>query len=131
MNTVQIIITALLLLAVIYQLINFDWNNPKNDLIEAFKQAPGLFRRLLLIGSLLIVFVGYSHAQTRAVKDAQGNYSASHSADTTGSKATGKTFTDSKGKSYPVYESVNGKLYYYRTSRSGNVYKAYIKVDQN
>lgn len=86
-------------------------------------------RKLLLLPALLIVLS--AHAQTKAVKDASGNYVTSHKADTTGNKPTGHTFTDSKGKTYPVYESVNGKLYYYRTSRNGNVYKAYIKVDEN
>lgn len=84
-----------------------------------------------IITIIAIAVVATAHSQTRVIKDATGNYVASRKADTTGSKATGKSFTDSKGKSYPIYESVNGKLYYYRTSRSGNVYKAYIKIDQN
>ncbi len=86
-------------------------------------------KKLILLPALFIVCC--AHAQLRVVKDANGNYVASRKADTTGSKPTGKTFTDGKGKSYPLYESVNGKLYYYRTSRSGNVYKAYLKIDHN
>lgn len=87
-------------------------------------------KKLILIPALFIVFC--AGAQTKVVKDANGNYVAlSHKADSTRNKATGKTFTDSKGKTYPVYESVNGKLFYYRTSRNGNVYKAYIKTDTN
>lgn len=86
-------------------------------------------KSILLMASLFIIAT--AQAQTKAVKDANGNYVASHKADTTGNKATGKTFTDSKGKSYPVYESVNGKLFYYRTSKAANVYKAYIKIDLN
>lgn len=85
-------------------------------------------KKLLLIAYLFIVTV--CHAQ-QAKKDGSGNYVAVKRADTTANKATGHTFTDSKGKAYPVYISVNGKLFYYRTSKAGNVYKAYIKVDTN
>jgi uncharacterized protein YxeA len=86
-------------------------------------------KTLITIASLFVVLA--AGAQTKAVKDATGNYIASHKADTASNKPTGKTFTDSKGKVYPVYESVNHKLYYMRTSKSGNVYKAYIKVNEN
>ena len=44
-------------------------------------------------------------------------------------KYTGHTFIDSKHKEWPVYISANDKLYYLRTSKSGNVYKVYIKED--
>ncbi len=82
-------------------------------------------KNLITIAAVMICLT--AHAQ-HAVKDAQGNYHAvTRSTDTGARKPTGKTFTDSKGKSYPLYLSVNGKLYYMRTSRSGNVYKAYIK----
>lgn len=85
-------------------------------------------RKLLTIIALFIVTT--AHAQTRAVRDANGNYSAVHRTDTLKSdKPTGKTFTDSKGKTYPLYISSRGKLYYLRTSRNGNVYKCYIHVD--
>jgi len=63
MNTVQITITVLLLAAVIYLISNVNWSN--NDLIKAFKQAPSLFRKLLLMSCILVVFIGYSHAQTK------------------------------------------------------------------
>lgn len=86
-------------------------------------------KKIITILSLFVVFT--AQAQTKAVKDANGNYTVSHKADTTGSKPTGHTFTDRKGQSYPVYLSVNGKLFYYRTSRNGNVYKAYIKTDRD
>lgn len=81
-------------------------------------------KTLILIASLFIVTAG--HAQT-VTKDAQGNYHAT--AKTDSAKATGKTFTDSKGNTYPVFVSRNGKLFYLRTSKSGNIYKAYLKVN--
>lgn len=80
-------------------------------------------KNLITIFSLLICLT--ANAQ-HAVKDAQGNYHAV-GRDTASSKPTGHTFTDSKGKSYPLYLSVHGKLYYMRTSRNGNVYKCYLK----
>lgn len=43
-------------------------------------------------------------------------------------KATGKTFTDTKGNVYPVYESNKGKLFYLRTSKAGKEYKVYLKL---
>lgn len=86
-------------------------------------------KKLLLLSALFIVFS--AHAQTKAVKDASGNYVTSHKADTTGNKATGHTFTSGDGKVYPVYLSARGKLYYYKVSRSGNTYKVYIKIDEN
>lgn len=80
-------------------------------------------KTILTIAALLLTMTA---AQAQQVtKDAQGNYHAAKR--DTANKATGHTFTDSKGQTYPVYESINGKLYYMRTSKSGNVYKVYIK----
>ena len=42
-------------------------------------------------------------------------------------KQTGKTITTTDGRKYEVWESINGKLFYYRTSKNGNVYKSYIQ----
>lgn len=80
-------------------------------------------KKVLLIASLFIVLT--AHAQTKVVKDANGNYSAVKR--DTLSKPTGHTFTDSKGNVYPVFISARGKLYYMRTSKNGNVYKCYLK----
>lgn len=57
-------------------------------------------------------------------KDANGNYVAVKRAET--ATKTGNTYTDAKGVVYEVYRSAKGKLFYYRTSKAGNVYKAYI-----
>lgn len=73
---------------------------------------------------MFLCFVGAASAQN-AKQDASGNYIAISD---TGSKPTGKVFTDSKGIKYPVLVSANGKLYYMRTSKAGKVYKAYIKL---
>ena len=63
-------------------------------------------------------------------QDAQGNYVAIHHAkDTVAVKTTGKTYTDSKGKVYPVYVSSHGKLFVKKISAKGNEYKMYLKID--
>lgn len=83
-----------------------------------------LFIAFLMCLSLAVM------AQKPVVTDKAGNY-VSAVKDTTvgGSKLTGKFFVDTKGIKYPVYESVNGKLFYYKTAKtSGNTYKVYIKV---
>jgi hypothetical protein len=81
-------------------------------------------KKLFTIISLFVVMT--AQAQT-ITKDAAGNYHAVSRRDTTANKPTGKTFTDTKGKVYPVFISSRGKLYYNRVSRNGNTYKAYIK----
>lgn len=86
-------------------------------------------KKLLLIASLFVVTT--AQAQQKAVKDAQGNYTVTSHRDTVAGKPTGHTITDSKGNVYPLLLSSRGRLYYMRTSRTGNVYKCYIKVDQN
>lgn len=80
-------------------------------------------KKLILIASLFIAFT--AQAQNHIVKDANGNYTVAQR-DTT-KKATGKTITLADGKVLPVYISVNGKLYYFKTSKNGNIYKCYIK----
>jgi len=64
-----------------------------------------------------------------AIVDANGNYQAvTHKKVASEQSNTGKTFTDTKGKVYPVYKSATGKLYYIRTSaNTGNDYKVYLQ----
>ena len=69
-------------------------------------------------------------SQQKVNKDSTGNYTAVSTVKAKSSdKATGKYFTDSKGIKYPVYISVNNKLYYWKVSaKTGNKYKVYITV---
>lgn len=79
---------------------------------------------------LTMAFVVGANAQTSVKLDQAGNYvSASAGKDSVSYKATGKTFTDNKGKSYPVYVSKNGKLFVLRISKAGNEYRQYLKVN--
>lgn len=81
----------------------------------------------LLTAFILLSLTGM--AQTKVTKDAAGNYVITKRIDTASNKATGKTITTPDGKTYPVYISQHGKLFYNRVSKAGNVYKSYIKED--
>jgi uncharacterized protein YxeA len=80
---------------------------------------------------LTLLFLGItSHAQTKVKQDDKGNFiQVSNVREKTPDKPTGQTYTDAKGQDYKVYKSVNDKLYIVRTSKSGNEYKQYLKVD--
>lgn len=86
----------------------------------------------LLVLLISIVLVSYNAKSQTVVKDQSGNYVAvkkSSATDSTSLKATGKTFTDAKGTVYPVYISVNNKLFVIKISKTGNKYRYYLKVD--
>lgn len=79
---------------------------------------------------LTMAFVVGANAQTSVKLEQSGNYvSASAGKDSVSYKPTGKTFTTSKGETFPVYISKNGKLFIIRTSKSGNQYRNYLKLD--
>ncbi len=85
-------------------------------------------KRLTLITALTPLSLAVM-AQTKVKQDADGNYIITKRIDTTANKATGKTITTADGKTYPVMISSRGKLFYLRTAKSGNIYKAYLKED--
>lgn len=83
-------------------------------------------------GAMLIFFLLFlalfSNGQTVTTTDGK-TYTAVHKAKTASEgKLTGKTFVDAKGNSYPILQSEGGSYYYMRTSKAGNIYKAYIKL---
>ena len=63
-------------------------------------------------------------ARAQMVQDAQGNYTMIIAQ----AQSTGKTFTDAKGNIYPVMQSIKGKLFITRKSKTGKVYKQYLTV---
>lgn len=83
-------------------------------------------KRLFVL--MIIAFGSLTVSAQNAKADGSGNYVAVSAAKAP-AKNTGKTFTDTQGKKYPVYESARGKLYYMRTSKAGKEYKVYLKVD--
>lgn len=76
----------------------------------------------------ILFFILLSVSAIGQVKtDSNGNYFKAKK--DTISQTTGKTYTDDKGISYPVYISAKGKLYILRISKkTGKEYKQYLKV---
>lgn len=87
-------------------------------------------KKVTLILSLFLAS-SVAFSQSKIEKDANGNYiQISASKRTSEDKQTGKTFTTSKGDTYPIYVSERGKYYIIRTSKeTGNQYKQYLKLD--
>lgn len=80
-----------------------------------------------MIVAVLLLLCLHSTGQN-ARQDASGNYVAIKKELAKG-KPTGKYFTDAKGQKYQVFESARGKLYYERTSKTGNTYKVYLRLE--
>ena len=86
-------------------------------------------KKLTLILSLFLAS-SLAFGQTKVTKDANGNYTQVKAIrKASEDKPTGQTLTLSNGDTYPIYESVNGKFYIKRISKSGNEYKQYLKLD--
>ncbi len=83
-------------------------------------------KKLLVL--LMLSFSLFSYSQNAKV-DKEGNFVAVSNTVKQDTIDTGKTFTDSKGKVYPVFKTKRGKLYYPRVSKNGNYYRAYLKLD--
>ena len=81
-----------------------------------------------LLFAVMLLIAAPAAGQT-VTKDANGNYVSVKRAET--ATKTGQTYTDSKGVKYDVYRSAKGKLFYYRTSKAGNVYKSYLIQSKN
>lgn len=66
--------------------------------------------------------------QTKVVKDSTGNY-ISITKVPGQPEATGKYFKHKDGTKYLVYKTSTGRLFVIRTSKSGNTYRQYLKVE--
>lgn len=86
-------------------------------------------KRLLFI-LIITSFSITSYSQTVVTTNSQGNYVAfSNPKVKEADKDTGKTFTDSKGVVYKVYQTSTGRLYILRKSKNTNKeYKQYLEV---
>jgi hypothetical protein len=73
---------------------------------------------------LLLLLMYTAPARAQMVQDAQGNYTMIIAK----AQSTGKTFTDAKGVKYPIMQSIRGKLYIVRTSKTGKTYKQYLNI---
>lgn len=86
-----------------------------------------IYAALLLLG---VTFAAITNAQTKVQQDAQGNYiQVKKERKAKPATDTGKTFTDSKGNTYKVYQSERGKLFVIRKSaKTGKERKEYITL---
>jgi hypothetical protein len=87
-----------------------------------------------LASALVIALCSLSASAQTIVKDARGNYTAvkaSKDSAKTADIATGKTFTDTKGNIWPVYQTKSGRVYALRTSKNGINYKQYLDTPKN
>lgn len=82
-----------------------------------------------------LLFASFSASAQNAKRDETGNYTYVAPRPKTladlekGAEKTKATYKDKDGTVYPVYLSKTGKPFYIRTSKNGNVYRAYLKVD--
>jgi hypothetical protein len=85
----------------------------------------------LQLSLIAILFTLAAFSQTTVKQDAKGNFvPVSVAKISKTDSTTGKNFTTAKGEVYPVYVSVNGKLYIIRTSKkTGNTYRQYLKLN--
>lgn len=91
------------------------------------KQKNYVIVALLIPFLIALLFSGICSGQN-VVRDSKGNFIAANAQkDTTGAKLTTYTYTDAKGATYPVYVSEKGKFFVIKTSKTGNVYKMYLK----
>jgi hypothetical protein len=85
-------------------------------------------KKVMIMAALLLSGMAYGQNVT---KDAAGNFHAikTEARVQDPGKPMGKTYTDSKGKKYPVYVSKTGKMFVLRTSaKSGKEYRQYLKL---
>lgn len=84
----------------------------------------------LLMFLILAVAMSAANGQTKAKQTKDGNYVAIDTS--TGGEliAAGKTFTDGKGQTFPLYKTKTGKFFYLKTSKkTGKQYRSYITIE--
>lgn len=83
-------------------------------------------QRTLSVLAILLCLAGGVTAQ-KVTKDAQGNYVAVSTKKASKVTNTGKTYTDRKGKTYPVYMTEKGRLFCTKVSaKTGKEYRYYL-----
>lgn len=82
----------------------------------------------LILAAFVAAFSLSASAQ-KVTKDSKGNFIQVSTAARVKAEpvATGQTFTDTKGKSYPVYKGSRGGLFYMTVNKNGEQVKKYIK----
>jgi len=85
-------------------------------------------KRLILILGLCGAFVTGATAQEITI-DKDGNFVQAATVKAAHDSIIGKTFTNGKGQTFEVFKGKRGGYYYWRKSRNGNWYKAYLKTN--
>ena len=91
-------------------------------------------KKILMIGMILfgLIMPGCAQTKPNATVDKNGNFVAIKNVLDTIPKATGKTYTDSKGNVFPISVSPNGKYFIIRVSKkTGKAYRQYLRVAPN
>lgn len=78
---------------------------------------------------LILLLLSLSSYSQKVTQDENGNYIAVNNTTKSDTINTGKLYIDKKGKEYPVFKTARGKYYYPRISKSGNYYRAYLKIE--
>lgn len=81
-------------------------------------------RKLILAAMLLCLSMNNSIAQT--VERKGNNFTQVSNKKSSKETKTEYTFTDSKGKVYPIYLSSTGKAFIKKTNKKGEEYKKYM-----
>ncbi len=82
-------------------------------------------KTLKITAFIILSFLSYS-VKSQTI-DSLGNYHAIIK--TVNDSITGKTYTNSKGVVYPVYQGARGGVYYWVKAKKGNYYKKYLKLN--
>lgn len=84
-------------------------------------------KKLLFLALMLFPLITIGQTIKR---DSKGNYYSAKAIKDSSQIKTGNTFTDSKGKIWPVYKTKTGRVYALRTSKSGKQYRYYLDKKQ-
>lgn len=82
----------------------------------------------LIFAALMLLSLS-SPAQRQIKQEANGNFVQVAQKEAKRDSITGATYTTAKGEVFIVYKSVRGNLYYWKTSKAGNKYKVYLKME--
>ena len=86
--------------------------------------------KLIAFFTCLLIMGLVVGANAQIKQDAAGNYYAVKVAkDSSNAKPTGRTFTNSRGETFPIYVTERGKFYILRIAKvSGRTYKQYFSI---
>jgi hypothetical protein len=89
-------------------------------------------KKLLYTAAIIAGALFTTNAAAQVKRDAHGNfYTQKKQAAPKQDAPTGYTFTTSKGETFPVYVSENGKYYVIRISKkTGEPYKQYLNTEK-